>query len=136
MAGEDDIESPSELIDAKIEELADWRGETLARIRRLITEADPDVEEEVKWRTPSNPQGVPVWSHDGIVCTGESYKDKVKLTFATGASLEDPAGLFNASLGGNTRRAIDLFEGDEIDEAAFKSLVRAAVGLNASSDAR
>lgn len=136
VAGEDDIEPPSELIDAKIEEPADWRGETLARIRRLITEADPDVEEEVKWRTPSNPQGVPVWSHDGIVCTGESYKDKVKLTFATGTSLEDPAGLFNASLGGNTRRAIDLFEGDEIDEAAFKSLVRAAVGLNASSDAR
>ena len=120
-------ESPSELIDARIEELPDWRGEALSRIRRLIRQADPDVVEEWKWR------GVPTWSHDGIICTGETYKDKVKVTFARGASLEDPAGLFNASLEGNTRRAIDLHEGDEIDEGAFTSLVRAAAALNASS---
>lgn len=119
-------DSPSQLIDERISELADWRGETLARMRRLIKEADPDVVEEWKWR------GVPVWSHDGMICTGESYKSAVKLTFAKGASLSDPAGLFNASLAGNTRRAIDLHEGDEIDEPAFKSLVRAAVALNES----
>ena len=123
-------ESPSKLIDRKIRELGDWRGETLARVRRLVHQADPEVVEEVKWRKPSNPAGVPVWSHDGILCTGETYKDKVKLTFAKGAFLEDPAGLFNASLGGKVRRAIDLRETDEIDETAFVDLVRAAVALN------
>jgi hypothetical protein len=117
-------------IDASIEELGDWRGETLARIRALIKEADPEVVEEVKWRKPSSPAGVPVWSHDGIICTGETYKNHVKMTFAKGASLDDPSGLFNSSLDGNTRRAIDLHEGDEIDEKALKSLVRAAVSLN------
>ena len=111
-------------------ELADWRGETLARIRRLIHEADPDVVEEVKWRKPSNPAGVPVWSHAGIVCTGETYKDKVKLTFAKGARLDDPSGLFNASLDGNVRRAIDIGKTARIDEAALKALIRAAVALN------
>jgi hypothetical protein len=121
--------SPSQLIDARIAELADWRGETLARVRRLIGEADPEAVEEWKW-------GVPVWSRAGIVCTGETYKDKVKLTFARGASLEDPSGLFNASLDGNARRAIDLREGDRIDEEAFKALVRAAAALNASRAAR
>jgi len=126
------METAEKLIDARIEELADWRGEMLTRIRRLIKEADPEVVEEVKWRKPSSPMGVPVWSHDGIICSGEIYKDKVKITFAQGASLEDPAGLFNASLEGNTRRAIDLHEGDELDEGAFKSLVRAAVAMNAS----
>lgn len=122
--------SPSHLIDSRIKDLADWRGETLSRLRALIKEADPDVVEEVKWRKPSNPLGVPVWEHDGIVCTGETYKDKVKLTFASGAALVDPAGLFNASLDGNVRRAIDFHEGDRIDEKEFKALVRAAVGLN------
>jgi hypothetical protein len=122
--------SPSSLIDARIKELPDWRGETLSRMRGLIKQADADVVEEWKWR------GVPVWSHDGIICTGETYKSVVKLTFAKGASLEDPAGLFNASLEGNTRRAIDLHEGDEIDEAAFTSLVQAAAALNASSRAK
>jgi hypothetical protein len=112
---------------------ADWRGETLARIRRLIKQADPKAVEEVKWRKPSNPAGVPVWSHDGIICTGETYKSVVKVTFAHGAALEDPSGLFNASLEGNTRRAIDIREGDEIDEHAFKALVRAAVALNTSA---
>jgi hypothetical protein len=126
-------DSPPELIDARIGGLADWRGEVLSRIRRLIKQADPEVVEEIKWRKPSNPLGVPVWSHDGIICTGEPFKDKVKLTFAKGASLEDPAGLFNASLEGKARRAIDLHEGDDIDEGAFKSLVRAAADLNASS---
>jgi hypothetical protein len=127
-------ESPSKLIDARIKELPDWRGEVLSRIRRLIKQADPEVVEELKWRKPSNSMaGVPVWSHDGMICTGETYKDKVKFTFAKGALLEDPAGLFNASLEGNVRRAIDLREGDEIDESAFKALVRAAVALNASS---
>lgn len=116
--------SPTELIDARIAELGDWRGETLARVRELIKQADPDVVEEWKWRNP-------VWSHDGIVCTGESYKDKVKMTFAKGASLDDPAGLFNSSLGGNTRRAIDIHEGEEIDAEALKDLIRAAVALNA-----
>jgi hypothetical protein len=121
--------SASEEIHARIADLGDWRGERLAQIRNLIHEADPDVVEDVKWRKPSNPAGVPTWSHDGIICTGEIYKDKVKLTFAEGALIEDPAGLFNASLGGNTRRAIDLREGDEIDPTAFKNLVRAAAGL-------
>lgn len=127
-----DEESAAAAIDAKIEELSDWRGETLARVRELIRDADPDVVEDVKWRKPSNPNGVPVWSHDGIVCTGETYSEKVKLTFANGASLEDPDGLFNASLDGNQRRAIDIYEGDELDEDAFRSLVRAAVSLNTS----
>jgi len=117
-------------IDAKIEALGDWRGETLRRIRRLIHEADPDVVEAVKWRKPSNPLGVPTWEHAGIICTGETYKDKVKLTFARGASVEDPAKLFNASLDGGTRRAIDLRQGHKIDESAFKLLIRAAVAAN------
>ncbi len=124
--------STSQLIDARIAALGDWRGETLARVRKLIKEADPQVVEEVKWRKPSNPSGVPVWSHAGIVCTGETYKDKVKLTFARGASLEDPSRLFNSSLEGNTRRAIDFHEGDRIDEKALKALIRAAVALNTS----
>jgi hypothetical protein len=110
----------------------DWRSKTLTRIRKLIQEADPDVVEESKWVKPSNPAGVPTWSHDGIICTGETYGAKVKLTFAKGASLEDPAGLFNSSLEGNTRRAIDIHEGEEIDPEAFKALIRAAVALNTS----
>lgn len=123
--------APSQLIDARIEALADWRGEMLARLRGLIRQADPDVLETVKWRKPSNAMlGVPVWEHAGIICTGETYKDKVKLTFARGAALDDPSGLFNASLDGGTRRAIDLHEADSIDEAAFKALIRAAVALN------
>jgi hypothetical protein len=150
---------PSRLVDAKNKELRDWRGETLARVRAVIRQADPDVVEEVKWRKPSNPAGVPAWSHDGIICTGETYKDKVKLTFARGASLADPSGLFNASVEGNTRpltrrvplrgttaqgrrakplrrvkgrRAIDIHEGEKIDERALKALIRAAVALNTS----
>ena len=119
--------SASELIEAKIQALSDWRGETLARVRTLIKQADPDVVEELKWR------GVPVWSHAGIICTGETYKNAVKMTFVKGASLEDPSGLFNASLDGNTRRAIDLHEGDRIDEDALKTLIRAAVALNTST---
>jgi hypothetical protein len=119
-------ESPSRLIDARIKELDDWRGETLSHVRALIEQADPEVVEEWKWR------GVPVWSHDGLICTGETYKSVVKLTFSKGASLEDPSGLFNASLEGNTRRAIDLHEGDEVDGDAFKTLIRAAVALNRS----
>jgi hypothetical protein len=119
-------QNPSELIDARIAELDDWRGETLARIRALVKEADPEVVEEWKWR------GTPVWEHDGIVCTGETYKAVVKMTFFKGASLQDPAGLFNSSLEGNTRRAIDIHEGEEVDEEALKDLVRAAVALNAS----
>jgi hypothetical protein len=119
-------DAPSQLIDARIEELGDWRGEALARIRKLIKQADPDVVEEWKWR------GVPVWSHDGIICTGETYKSVVKLTFAKGASLEDPSGLFNSSLEGNTRRAMDIHEGDEVDGDALKTLTRAAVALNGS----
>jgi hypothetical protein len=128
-----EADSPSQLIDARIKELDDWRGETLARIRKLIHEADPEVVEEVKWRKPSNPAGVPVWSHAGLICTGETYKDKVKLTFAKGASLKDPSGLFNSSLEGNTRRAIDLHEGDKINEQALKALIRAAVLLNTAA---
>ena len=130
---EGEAASPSQLIDAKIAALGDWRGEMLARIRALIRQADPELVEEVKWRKPSNMLGVPVWEHDGIVCTGETYKDKVKLTFAKGASVEDPKSLFNSSLEGNTRRAIDFHEGDEIDEEALKALVRAAVALNSSA---
>src|SRR5438874_9237988 len=127
-------DSPSRLIDARIKELSDWRGETLARIRMLIKQADPEVVEEVKWRKPSNSMlGVPVWSHAGIICTGETYRYVVKMTFARGASLSDPSGLFNSSLEGNTRRAIDFHEGDQIDEDAFKTLIRAAAALNRSS---
>jgi hypothetical protein len=118
--------TPSQLIDARIKELSDWRGETLARVRMLIKQADPDVVEEWKWR------GVPVWSHGGIICTGETYKNVVKMTFAKGASLQDPSRLFNSSLEGNTRRAIDFHEGDKIDEKALKALIRAAVALNTS----
>jgi hypothetical protein len=128
-------ESPSEQIDARIEELGDWRGRTLSRVRALIRQADPDVVEEWKWKKPSNP-GVPVWSHQGGICTGETYKSAVKLTFFKGASLEDPSGLFNSSLEGNTRRAIDFHEDDEIDEKAFVTLIRAAVDLNESSSAK
>jgi hypothetical protein len=127
-----DNESPAALIDARIAGLADWRGETLARVRALIHEADPDVVEEVKWRKPSNPAGVPCWSHHGLICTGEVYRDKVKLTFAKGAALDDPKGVFNASLDAGTRRAVDLFEGDVVDAEGFKALVRAAVGVNAA----
>ncbi len=124
-------DSPARLIDARIAALSDWRGETLARVRTLIREADPETVEEVKWRKPSNAMlGVPVWSHAGIICTGETYKDKVKLTFAKGAALKDPSGLFNASLEGNVRRAIDIHAGDKIDDKAFKALIRAAVALN------
>jgi hypothetical protein len=119
-------DSPSQLIDARIKELSDWRGETLARVRILIKQTDPEVVEEWKWR------GVPVWSHAGMICTGETYKNAVKLTFAKGASLEDPSGLFNSSLEGNTRRAIDFHEGDKIDDKALKALIRAAVALNTS----
>jgi hypothetical protein len=125
-----DANSDSELIDAIISALADWRGETLARVRKLIHEADTEVVEEIKWRKPSNPSGVPVWSHAGMLCTGETYTDKVKLTFAKGASLLDPAGLFNASLDGNARRAIDIRDGDQIDGNALSALIRAAVALN------
>ncbi len=124
-------QSASELIDKRIADLADWRGETLSMMRKFIQDADPDVVEEVKWRKPSNSMlGVPVWSHDGIICTGETYKDKVKLTFAKGASLEDTGRLFNSSLDGNTRRAIDIHEGEKVDARAFKALVRAVVDLN------
>ena len=123
--------SPARPIDARIAALTDWRGETLARLRALIREADPQVVEEVKWRKPSNGMlGVPVWEHDGIICTGETYKDKVKLTFANGAALDDSTGLFNASLDGNVRRAVDFHRGDKIDEKTFKALIRAAVALN------
>src|SRR5437764_13061316 len=124
--------SPSQLIDARIKELSDWRGETLGRVRILIKQADPEVVEEVKWRKPSNPAGVPVWSHAGMICTGETYKNVVKMTFAKGASLKDPSSLFNSSLEGNTRRAIDFREGETINEDALKTLVRAAVALNKS----
>ena len=121
------VESPSELIDARIEDLGDWRGEMLSRLRALIKEADPEVAEEWKWR------GTPVWSHNGLICTGETYKNVVKMTFAKGASLKDPSGLFNSSLEGNARRAIDFHEGDKLDEEALKALIRAAVTLNTSS---
>ena len=127
-----DQASPSQLIDSKTEALGGWRGETLARVRALIRAADPEVVEEVKWRKPTNPTGVPVWEHDGILCTGETYTDKVKLTFAHGASLPDPSGLFNSSLDGNTRRAIDIKEGEKIDGDALRELIRAAVALNKS----
>lgn len=130
-AGSNGGPSAPEQIDGRIAELGDWRGETLRRMRQLIKEADPDVVEEWKWAKATSP-GTPVWSHDGIVCTGESYKSVVKLTFAKGASLEDPAGLFNASLEGNVRRAIDIREGEEVDAGAFKALFRAAVAVNAS----
>jgi hypothetical protein len=126
------VDSPSQLIDARIKELGDWRGKTLGRLRALIKRADPDVVEEWKWRKASSP-GVPVWSHKGGICTGETYKNVVKLTFFKGASLNDPAGLFNSSLEGNTRRAIDFHEDDEIDEKAFSTLIRAAVSLNESA---
>src|SRR5947208_12159024 len=123
--------SPSQHIDARIKKLGDWRGETLARVRSIIKQADPDVAEEVKWRKPSNSMlGVPVWEHAGIICTGETYKAVVKLTFAKGAALDDPSGLFNSSLEGNTRRAIDIREGDKIDAKALQALIRAAVALN------
>ena len=122
----------SDLITKRIADLGDWRGETLGRMRKLIQQAAPDVVEEWKWVTPTKP-GTPVWSHDGIICTGESYKDKVKLTFAKGAALKDPARLFNSSLDGNARRAIDIFEGGEVDESAFKALIRQAVALNSAA---
>jgi hypothetical protein len=130
-SGTQEGKPPSEEIDARINELGDWRGGTLAEMRRLIKEADPDIVEEWKWRKASNP-GTPVWSHSGGVCTGETYKDKVKLTFFKGAALEDPSGLFNSSLGGKVRRAIDIHEGEEINEKAFRTLIRAAVALNDS----
>jgi len=123
------VESTSALIDEKIKELGDWRGKTFAKVRAIIHEADPEIVEEWKWVKPTNP-GTPVWSHGGIVCTGETYKNAVKMTFAKGAALEDPSGLFNSSLDGNVRRAIDIHEGDKVDEAALKYLVRAAVALN------
>lgn len=125
-----EIESPSELIDAKIAAVGGWRGERLAWARSVIRRADPEVVETIKWRKPSNPSGVPVWEHGGILCTGESFKTHVKLTFAKGAKLPDPAGLFNGSLNGNTMRAIDIRENDRIDEGALEALVRAAVALN------
>jgi hypothetical protein len=129
--------SPAREIDARIKALADWRGETLARVRKLIKEADPDVVEEVKWRKPSNGMlGVPVWEHDGIICTGETYKAVVKLTFAKGSALDDSSGLFNASLEGNARRAIDIKEGEKINEKAFKALIRAAVAVNTSDGSK
>ena len=125
-------ESGSREVDARIEELADWRGEMLARLRTLIKQADPEVVEECKWKKPSNPAGVPVWSHDGLICTGETHRSVVKMTFARGAFLDDPAGLFNSSLEGNLRRAIDFREGDKVNEKALKALIRAAVALNTS----
>ena len=129
MKGPIPVESASALIDEKIRELGDWRGKTLAKVREIIHEADPEIVEEWKWVKPTNP-GTPVWSHGGIVCTGETYKTVVKMTFSKGATLEDPSGLFNSSLDGNARRAIDIHEGDKVDEAALKDLIRAAVALN------
>ena len=123
-------------IDAKIAELGDWRGETLSRLRKLIQEADPAVTEAIKWRKPSNPSGIPVWEHDGIICTGETYKDKVKFTFAQGALLDNPTGIFNASLDGGTRRAIDIREGEGIDAKAFGALIKEAVALNGAKARR
>ena len=130
-SGPNEAQSASERIDKRIAELGDWRGETLSRMRKLIKDADPDVVEEVKWVKKTSP-GTPTWSHDGIICTGETYKSVVKLTFAKGASLKDPAKLFNSSLEGNTRRAIDIQEGEKVDAGAFKALIRAAVALNTS----
>jgi hypothetical protein len=127
------VESPEE-VDARIQELADWRGEMLARLRALIKQADPEVVEDCKWKKPSNPWGVPVWSHDGMICTGETHKSVVKMTFAKGAFLDDPAGLFNSSLDGNLRRAIDFHKGDKVNAKALKALIRAAVKLNTSKD--
>jgi len=132
-SGASEAHSGSKLVDKRIADLADWRGETLSRMRKLIKDADPDVVEELKWIKATNP-GVPTWSHDGIICTGESYKSIVKLTFAKGASLNDPAKLFNSSLEGSTRRAIDIHEGEKVDAAAFKSLIRAAIALNTSGE--
>jgi hypothetical protein len=129
------MESAAAFIDERIKQLGDWRGKTLAHVRRLIHDADPDIQEEWKWAKPTNP-GTPVWSHDGIVCTGESYKQVVKFTFARGASIEDPQKLFNSSLEGNTRRAIDLREGEKIDEVAFRQLIRAAVAANSAAHAQ
>ncbi|WP_428684548.1 DUF1801 domain-containing protein [Sphingopyxis sp.] len=129
-------EDASALIDAKIASMTDWRGATLGRLRALIREADPAIEETVKWRKPTNPAGVPTWEREGVLCTGETYKDKVKLTFAKGAAIDDPAALFNSSLDGNVRRAIDFAEGDEVDAAAFKALIRAAVEANLAKPAR
>jgi hypothetical protein len=129
-SGASQVQSASELISKRIAELGDWRGETLGRMRKLIQEADPDVVEEWKW------MGTPVWSHDGIICTGESYKDKVKLTFAKGASLKDPSGLFNSSLDGNVRRAIDIHEGEKVDKSTFKALIRQAVALNSAGKSK
>lgn len=126
----------NELLDAKIEALADWRGDMLARVRELIREADPDILEEMKWVKASNPLGVPTWSHEGIICTGETYKDKVKLTFARGAELEDPSGLFNSSLQGGTRRAIDIHQGEKVDGDALKALLREAIAVNVAKKAR
>jgi len=134
-SGTSQSQSPSALISERIAELGDWRGKTLGRMRKLIKEADPDVVEEVKWVKATNP-GTPVWSHDGIICTGETYKSVVKLTFAKGASLKDPARLFNSSLDGNVRRAIDIHEGETVDESAFKALVRQAVALNSSGKSK
>jgi hypothetical protein len=131
-SGSQVAEPASRLIDAKIQELGDWRGEMLSRLRALIKQADPEVVEECKWVKPSNPRGVPVWSHNGILCTGETYKAAVKLTFAMGAALDDPSGLFNSSLDGNVRRAIDFHQGDKVNEKALKALIRAAVALNTS----
>jgi len=127
-----DDRSASKEVDEKIASLDNWRGKTLSRLRKLIHEADPEVVEQIKWRKPTNPLGVPTWEHAGIICTGETYKDKVKLTFARGASVPDPAGLFNSSLEGGTRRAIDIYEGETIDKAAFVALIRAAVSVNLS----
>ena len=132
-SGSQGVESASRLIDARIQELGDWRGEMLSRLRALIKQADPEVIEEVKWIKPTNPLGTAVWSHDGLICTGETYKSVVKMTFARGAFLDDPAGLFNSSLEGRARRAIDFREGDKVDGKALKTLIRAAVALNTSS---
>ena len=132
-SGSEGVESASRLIDARIRELGDWRGEMLSRLRALIKQADPNVVEEVKWRKPSNPAGVPVWSHDGIICTGETYRNHLRLTFAKGASLKDPKGVFNANLEGNATRAIVIQEDGNVDEEAFRALIRAAVSLNRTS---
>src|SRR5579859_1461204 len=129
------VKSASRLIDEKIKELGDWRGKTLAKVRQIIHEADPEIVEEWKWVKPTNP-GTPVWSHGGIVCTGETYKNAVKMTFANGAAIEDPSSLFNSRLDGNARRAIDIHEGEEVDESAFKALVRQAVALNRSGKSK